>query len=128
MSGPESSRLVEYYARLDGQVEGEPLDLLASDFVFAMDLIGEEVVGGHQHFSGGREDMRGYVDNRPPGRSHHLAEVGVGEDGTEVALGLVRENGEHLALFLASIQTDDDGKIVRYLVSRSSALPFELQV
>jgi len=121
------SRLVEYYGRLDGNLPGEPLELLADDFEFSMDLIGEEVEGGHQHFSGGREQMRGYVDNRPPGRSHHLARVSAA-GGTEVALGVVREDGEFLALFLASIQTGADGKIVRYLVSRHSALPFELEV
>ncbi|MFN8218320.1 MAG: hypothetical protein U0R71_17155 [Solirubrobacterales bacterium] len=71
--------------------------------------------------------MRGYVENRPPGRTHHLATVSAG-DRTEVALGRVRENGEHLALFMAAIQTDDEGKIVRYLVSRSSALFFQLEV
>jgi hypothetical protein len=117
----DASVLSEYYGRLDGDRPGNPLDLLADDFCFSMDLCGVEVPGGHVHYQGARGDMDGYVTGRPPGRRHHLIQVS--QDGsTAVAIGRVSENGEHLAMFLAAMETNERGQITRYLVSRSSAL------
>jgi hypothetical protein len=118
---PADAILREYYGRLDGDRPGDPLDLLASNFTFSMDLCGVEVPGGHTHYEGKRGDMDGYVNGRPPGRRHHLIHVSV-DGATEVAMGRVTENGDHLAMFLAAIETDVRRDITRYLVSRSSAL------
>jgi ketosteroid isomerase-like protein len=115
------SMLAEYYARLDSDEPGDALRLLADDFSFAIDLCGTEVPGGYAHYSGGREDIGSYVFGRPAGRRHYLLELSV-DGGVEMALGRVTQDGDHLAMFMAAIETNDGGQITKYLVTRSSAL------
>ena len=115
------SLLERYYACLDSPQPGDAMKLLAPDFSFAIDLCGVEVPDGYAHFTGGAAELEGYVFGRPDGRRHYLLRMHVA-DGLEVALGRVTQDGEHLAMFMASVQTNEQGLITRYLVSRSSAL------
>jgi hypothetical protein len=117
----QPSLLAEYYARLDGEDPGDALKLLADEFSFAIDLCGTEVPDGYAHYSGGRDDIGSYVFGRPAGRRHYLLALTV--DGpVEMALGRVTQDDEHLAMFMAAIESNDRSEITKYLVTRSSAL------
>lgn len=112
-----------YYQCLDSDQPGDALELLAPDFSFSIDLCGVEVPDGYAHYEGGASELAGYVFGRPEGRRHYLLELKVGSR-LEVALGRVTQDGDHLAMFMATLETNQQQQITKYLVHRSSTLMF----
>jgi hypothetical protein len=112
------STLAQYYARLEGREPGDPLELVSDDLRFAINL-------PDRRFSGGRAELREYIEGRGPTRRHHQISHRSREGGLEYLVGEVREDGEVLAGFVAAAQFDADARLCRYLVTMSADVTFD---
>jgi hypothetical protein len=111
------STLARYYARLEGREPGDPLELVADELRFAINLPDTQ-------FSGGRAELRAYVDGRGPTRRHHHIVHCAREGAVEYLIGEVQEHGEVQAGFVAAAEFDGDGRLFRYLVTMSADVTF----
>ena len=117
--GISDSMLGRWWATVDGDLPGEPADLLADDLEFLLTFDGRTR-------SGGRADLLAYVAERiAAGRRHHIRMACVA--GTvEIVAGELLEHGARIATFVASSERDAAGRMRRYLVTSSSALDLAL--
>jgi hypothetical protein len=106
--------LERYYARLDGDDPGDPLELVADDLRFAITVPGAS-------YSGGRADLRAYVEGRGPTRRRHYIVHAARAGALEHLIGEVREDGHVNGSFLAAAEFDGAGRIRRYLVTMGTA-------
>ena len=100
--------LARYYARLDGPAPASALDLVADDLQFCF-------ARPDRRIEGTRADLAAYIEERP-----HLAHrlVRLARDGdVELAVGESVDGDTCLGTFLASVRTDVDGRIDRYLAA-----------
>jgi hypothetical protein len=114
-----------YFAALDGPDPHSSLDLVAEDVEFSIQW-SRGTDGASRQFTGGREDLRGFIDaGDMSGWAHHVLSGGTDGD-VEFVLGETRyDSGERIGTFLAVAQLDGDGRMVRYMVARSPALAFD---
>lgn len=111
--------LRSYYARLDGDAEGDPMELVADAIEVAFNVPGIA-------FSGGRAELQAYVDRRDPvanPRRHHLVERS-SHGPISIALGEARHGDQVLGTFVVAAQVDGDGLLDRYLVTYSLGMTF----
>ncbi len=117
----EAPFLSAWFEIMDSDTPSRILDLIDDDFSFSI-LFSTDGVA--TDFAGGREAMRGYLDQREKGTlTHHpLAVSSVGRD--EFYLGEVRRAGLAVANFVAAGQVTADGRLSRLLIGRSPAVRF----
>ena len=109
--------LEQWWARVDGDAPGDPLELLADDVRFSLTFAGTTHVGG-------RNELAGYVRDRiAEGRRHHiLMSTVVG--AVEIVAGELREHSRPIASFVGGAERDADGRIKHYLISSSAEMRF----
>jgi hypothetical protein len=117
-----------YFERLDGPDPHSALELVSEDVQFSIQWAAGADRRSSQ-FLGGLEELRGFTDaGDMEGWAHHVLWSGT-DDGVEFALGETRwdESGERIGTFLAVAQLDDDGRMCRYMVTRTPALAFRTE-
>ncbi|MGR3932355.1 hypothetical protein [Streptomyces sp. BRA346] len=114
--------LTAWFEILDGDEPSRILDLISDDF--ALSILFSTGGGDATDFAGGRAALVGYLEQREKGtRTHHrLAATTVGRD--EFFLGEVRRAGVPEASFVAAGRVNDDGRLQRLLIGRSSEIRF----
>ena len=117
-----------YFERLDGPDPHSALELVAEDVQFSIQWAASGDRRSSQ-FLGGLEELRGFTDaGDMEGWAHHVLWSGT-DDDVEFALGETRwdESGERIGTFLAVAQLDGDGRMCRYMVTRTPALAFSTE-
>jgi len=114
--------LTAWFEILDGDEPSRILDLISDDF--ALSILFSTGGGDATDFAGGRAALVGYLEQRERGtRTHHrLSATTVGRD--EFFLGEVRRAGVPEASFVATGRVNDDGRLQRLLIGRSSEIRF----
>jgi hypothetical protein len=114
-----------YFAALDGPDPHSSLALVADDAQFTIQWA-EGADAKSRQFVGGREELRRFIDaGDMRDWGHHVLFGGTAGD-VEFALGETRrDDGTRIGTFLAVAQLDAEGRMVRYMVSRSPAIAFE---
>ncbi|EFL29109.1 MULTISPECIES: hypothetical protein [Streptomyces] len=114
--------LTAWFEILDGDEPSKILDLISDDF--ALSILFSTGGGNATDFAGGRAALVGYLEQREKGtRTHHrLSATTVGRD--EFFLGEVRRAGVPEASFVATGRVNDDGRLQRLLIGRSSEIRF----
>ena len=115
-----------YFAALDGPEPHRSLELVSADVEFSIQWASGDD-GRSRQFTGGREELRGFIDaGDPSGWAHHVLFSGTAGD-VEFALGETRwdDGGERIGTFLAVAQLDAEGRMRRYMVARTPALAFD---
>ena len=100
--------LARYYARVDGPVPASALDLVADDLEFCF-------ARPDRRIEGARADLAAYIEERPP-LAHRLVRLARDRD-VEFAVGESVDGDTSLGTFVASVRTDVDGQIDRYLAT-----------
>jgi hypothetical protein len=111
------STLARYYARLEGREPGDPLELVADDLRFAINLPGA-------HFAGGRSELGAYIDGRGATRRHHHIEHLTRAGAVEYVVGELQEDGNVIGGFAAAAEFDLAGRLCRYLATMSADVTF----
>ena len=114
-----------YFELLDGPDPYSSLELVADDVEFSIQWASDESRKSTQ-FLGGKAELRGFVDaGDMTGWAHHVVHSGTSGD-VEFALGETRwdETGERIGTFLCVAELDGEGRMRRYMVSRSPVLEF----
>ena len=121
-SASQAPFLSRYFAILDGDSPSDILDLIGDDF--RMSILFSTGPDAAQDFSGDRDAMVGYLEQRERGtRTHHMLSASVqGQD--ELYLGEVRRGGEFEASFVAAGRIGPTGRLERLLISRSPGVRF----
>jgi hypothetical protein len=119
---PAAPFLTAWFEILDGDEPSRILDLISDDF--ALSILFSTGGGDATDFAGGRAALVGYLEQRERGtRTHHrLSATTVGRD--EFFLGEVRRAGIPEASFVATGRVNDDGRLQRLLIGRSSEIRF----
>jgi hypothetical protein len=114
--------LTAWFELLDGDEPDRILDLISDDF--SLSILFSTGDGNAVDFAGGRDALVGYLAQREKGtRTHHLlAATTLGED--ELFLGEVRRGGVPEASFVAAGRVNDEGRLQRLLIGRSSQIRF----
>ena len=117
----EDFAIARYYRRLDKLEAGDPLELIAEEFAFAIHVPGGDL------FAGGTDELRGYMAQRGPGaigRVHNILHATM-DDSLEVVYGEVVEHEEtRTGSFIAAAESNSDGLITRYVVAFTPGLLF----
>jgi NAD(P)-dependent dehydrogenase (short-subunit alcohol dehydrogenase family) len=101
--------LAAYYERVDGPDPKSALDLVADDVEFCL-------ARGELRIEGTSQDgLAAYIAERAP-LSHRLIRL-AGEGDVAFALGESVDGDRSLGTFIASIRTDDSGRIDRYVAA-----------
>ncbi len=114
-----------YFGLLDGPDPYSSLDLVSEDVEMAIQWASAADPRSRQ-FLGGRDQLRAFIEaGDTSGWAHHIVFSATDGD-VEFALGETRwdESGERIGTFLAVAQLDGDGRMRRYMVSRTPALTF----
>jgi hypothetical protein len=114
--------LTRYFAILDGDSPSDILDLISDDF--RMSIVFSTGPDAAQDFSGDRNALVGYLEQRERGtRTHHMLSASVqGRD--ELYLGEVRRGGAFVASVVAAGRIGPTGRLERLLISRSPGVRF----
>ena len=114
-----------YFAALDGPDPYSSLDLVADDVSFCIQWASDGERSSRQ-FVGGLAELRAFIDaGDMSGWAHHVTSSGTAGD-VEFALGETRyDSGERIGTFLVVAQLDAEGRMVRYMATRSPAIAFE---
>ena len=117
-----------YFAALDGPEPHSSLELVSDDVEFSIQWAAGADRQSRQ-FTGGIDELRAFIDaGDTSGWAHHVLFGGAAGD-VEFALGETRTDaGERIGTFLAVAQLDAAGRMVRYMVARSPAIAFPLDV
>ena len=114
--------LTRYFAILDGDSPSDILDLIGDDF--RMSIVFSTGPDVAQDFSGDRDALVGYLEQRERGtRTHHMLSASV-QGPDELYLGEVRRGGEFEASFVAAGRIGPTGRLERLLISRSPGVRF----
>jgi hypothetical protein len=114
--------LTRWFAILDGDAPSDILDLISADF--RLSIVFSTGEGGAQDFSGDREALVGYLEQRERGtRTHHLLSAAV-QGSDETYLGEVRRGGVFEASFVAVGRVGRSGRLERLLIGRSPGVRF----
>jgi hypothetical protein len=114
-----------YFERLDGADPHSSLELVAEDVEFSIQWAAGSDRKSSQ-FVGGLDELRSFIDaGDTSGWAHHVLWSGVDGD-VEFALGETRwdGSGERIGTFLAVAELNDEGRMRRYMVTRSPVLAF----
>ena len=114
-----------YFAALDGPDPYSSLELVADDVHFCIQwAMGED--RSSRQILGGLAELRAFIDaGDMDGWAHHVLSSGSAGD-VEFALGETRyDSGERIGTFLAVAQLDADGRMARYMATRSPAIAFQ---
>jgi hypothetical protein len=107
-----------YFAALDGPDPFSSLDFVAQDVRFVIHWSAD---GKTTEFTGGREDLRRFIEAGQEWRGwrHHV--LFSGRDGdSEFAAGETRyEDGRRIGTYMVFAQLDDEGRMVRYMAART---------
>lgn len=108
-----------FYARLDGDEDGDAMELVSGDIEFAMNL-------PDTSFGGGHAELLEYLARRDLSarRRHHVREIAT---FGKVLTALLESRGpgdEILGTIVAAWQVDADGRLDRYLVTYSPGMTF----
>jgi hypothetical protein len=123
-----SSFFERFFAALDGLDPGSALELVADDLEFAI-LWAPDAESRSRQFLGGHDELRAFTfAGDMDGWAHHIIQSS--RDGTtEVALGETRwDDGRHIGTFVCAAELDAAGRMRRYLVGRSPALRFGVEM
>lgn len=114
-----------YFAALDGPDPYTSLELVADNVEFCIQWAAGTDRASRQ-FAGGRAELRAFIEAGDMRDWAHHVLFGSRTGDLEFALGETRyDSGERIGTFLAVAQLDPDGRMVRYMVSRSPAVAFE---
>src|SRR5215203_1555783 len=107
---------------LDSDEPSRILDLISDDF--SLSIVFSTGDDNATDFSGGRDALVGYLEQREQGtRTHHLLSAAtVGRD--ELFLGEVRREGVPEASFVAAGRLNGEGRLERLLIGRTSRMRF----
>lgn len=113
--------LSRWFAIMDSDRPSDVLDLISDDFQLSIVF---STNGEAQDFSGDRQALIGYLDQRERGtRTHHRLSGAVsGPD--EFFLGEVRRSGEFEATFVAAGRIGAHGKLRGLIIGRSPGVAF----
>jgi ketosteroid isomerase-like protein len=114
--------LTRWFAILDGGSPSDVLDLISDDF--RISIVFSTGPDAAQDFSGDRDALIGYLEQRERGtRTHHMLSAAVrGSD--EIYLGEVRRGGVYEASFVAAGRIGATGRLERLLIGRSPGVRF----
>ena len=127
MSG-QAGFFERFFAALDGDDPASALELVADDLEFAI-LWAPNAESRSRQFLGGPDELRAFTfAGDMEGWAHHIKHSS--RDGsTELALGETRWNdGRYIGTFLCAAQLDESGRMRRYMVGRSPAIRFPLEM
>ncbi len=111
--------LGRWWATVDGDLEGEPADLLADDLEFNLSF------GGTTR-TGGSAELLAYVAERvSEGRRHHIRLTCVA-GALEVVAGELLEHGAPIATFVGTAERDAQGRMRRYMITSSADMRLSL--
>src|SRR4051812_45360140 len=100
-------------------------ELLAEDLRFSIVFSTGEAAAD---FAGGRAAFDAYLAQRgAPAWTHHVLR-GSAPGAVELVLGEPRREGSPVATFVAAARVNGDGLIDRYVVGRSPAVLFDLEL
>ena len=112
------------YELVDGPTPELCRELLADDLRFS--IVFSNGPGAAENFAGGREEFDGYLAQRAaPTWTHHVLTESA-QGAIELVLGETRQDDVPLATFVAAARIDEDGRIDRYVVGRSTSVLFGL--
>ncbi|MFE6157317.1 hypothetical protein ACFQ7F_00125 [Streptomyces sp. NPDC056486] len=114
--------LTAWFEILDSDEPDRILDLVSDDF--SLSILFSTGDGRATDFAGDRAALVGYLEQRERGtRTHHLlSATTLGQD--ELFLGEVRRDGVPEASFVAAGRVDDNNRLQRLLIGRSSEIRF----
>ncbi|MFJ6569520.1 hypothetical protein ACIQNU_19045 [Streptomyces sp. NPDC091292] len=114
--------LTAWFEILDSDEPTRILNLISDDF--SLSILFSTGDGKATDFAGDRAALVGYLEQREKGtRTHHtLSATTLGQD--ELFLGEVRRAGVPEATFVAAGRVNDDGRLQRLLIGRSSEIRF----
>lgn len=113
-----------FFAALDGPDRDSAMDFVSDDLEFSI-LWAPDGGRRSSQFRGGPDELRGFTAAGDlDGWGHHI--LSCSRDGdVELALGETRwEDGRHIGTFVCAAELDANGRMRRYLVSRSPAIRF----
>jgi hypothetical protein len=121
-----TSVLRRMFELIDGAEPERCRELLAADLRFS--IVFSEGPGRAQDFAGGRAAFDAYLEQRDQPRwTHHVLSEST-DGAVELVLGETRIDGAPLATFVAAARLDDSGLVDRYVVGRSTAVLFGLDL
>jgi SnoaL-like domain len=113
----------QYFAALDGADPFSSLEFVADDVQFCIHWSND---GSISEFTGGREDLRRFIEAGDDWRNwrHHI--LWSARDGdTEFAAGETRYgDGRPIGTYMVFAQLDEDGRMVRYFAARTPVTDF----
>ena len=124
----QSGFFERFFAALDGDDPGSALELVADDLEFAI-LWAADAESRSRQFLGGPDELRAFTfAGDMQGWAHHITHSA--RDGaTELALGETRwDDGRYIGTFLCAAELDEAGRMRRYMVGRSPAIRFPLEM
>lgn len=116
--------LRRYYEIWDGPNSEGVFELLSPEYRFVT-LFSND--GDVRQWEGDRRTLEEYMASRTllDGHLHHLL-LAMTAGRMELALGRTTLHGEHLSMFMNTIELDDTGRIRRYFAARSPQASFDL--
>jgi hypothetical protein len=118
----EAPLLTRWFAILDGDSPSEILDLISDDF--HLSIIFSTGTASATDFSGDREALIGYLEQRERGTRVHSRLTAVTSGQDELFLGEVRRAGAFEASFMAAGRVGKSGRLERLLIGRSPGVRF----
>ncbi|MDN3482715.1 hypothetical protein QMA10_12370 [Arthrobacter sp. APC 3897] len=116
--------LVQWFSHMDSDEPERVLELVGSDFQLSV-LFSGGTDSPATDFSGDRQALVGYLEQRLKNtRTHHVLNA-VTSGGDEMVIGEVRQQGEFEASFSAVARLDSEGKASRLLMGRTPGVRFE---
>lgn len=114
-----------YFAALDGPDPHSSLLLVAADVEFSIQWASGADRKSRQ-IIGGLTELRAFIDaGDMTDWGHHVLQSG-GDERIEFALGETRyDTGERIGTFLAVAELDAEGRMRKYLVTRTPAITFD---
>jgi hypothetical protein len=115
--------LTKWFDQMDGDTPEQVLDYITDDF--HMSVVFSTGEGGTAaDFSGDREALIGYLDQRLKSvRTHHILSAAKA-DKDELVVGEVRQRGVYEASFVAAARVEPDGRASRLLIGRAPGTVF----
>lgn len=120
---PSTPALVRWFAAMDSDSPDDVLGMITDDFRMSVQFSRGE--GQSAEFTGDRQGLVGYLEQREKSTLVHHVLAGARVGQVELVLGKTTRDGEFEASFNATAQLDDGtGRLRRLLICRTPEVEF----